>query len=117
MSLYTPFKSIPVRNNLNFVLLGSPIGDGDFCNSFADSAIRGGKKLLRLLEELGDTHTSLHLLSSCCSFGKFNHIIRSTPLSLVESPITDFDKSVVQCLSNLVGKRLTEKARLQATLQ
>ena len=112
-----PPKSIPLRNDLNFVLLGSPIGDGDFCNSFADSAIRGGKKLLRLLEELGDTHTSLHLLSSCCSFGKFNHIIRSTPLSLVESPIADFDNSVVQCLSNLVGKRLTEKARLQATLQ
>ena len=39
-----PPKSIPLRNDLNFVLLGSPIGDGDFCNSFADSAIRGGKE-------------------------------------------------------------------------
>ena len=101
---------------LIFIILGAPVGDHSFSNIFVLKQVRKARVLFKLLEGLDDVHCALHLLISCCSFGKFNHIIRSTPLQLVKQALEEFDLGVRECLGNLIGSSITDKSWLQATL-
>ena len=66
--------------------------------------------------ELDDVHVAVLLLSSCCSFGKFVHLIRTVPKQLIQNGLGAFDNAVLKCLSGLLCCELPPSAKLQAQL-
>ncbi len=58
-------------------MLGTPIGDSDFCNEHVRStAVAEAKKLWEALEVVTDTHVRYTLLRHCASAGLINHLLR-----------------------------------------
>jgi ubiquitin carboxyl-terminal hydrolase 44/49 len=108
--------NIPVSAHFNFIVLGSPIGSPEFCEGWMSAATSKAELLFDRLSELNDPHTAALLLSSCCSFGKFVHVIRTVPLSHARNGLARFDNRVLQCFSDLVGDVLSPTAKLQAKL-
>ena len=108
--------NIPVSTHFNFIALGSPIGSSKFCESWVSAANGKADILFERLKELNDPHTATLLLSSCCSFGKFVHVVRTVPLSHTRHGLARFDSQVLECFAAIVGDTLPAPAKLQASL-
>ena len=71
--------------DLNFEILGAPIGDFVFCAKYASQKHAKAQGLLHMLEDVGsvDPQVALLLLRQCGSFCKMVHLARSIPPSLM----------------------------------
>ena len=96
---------IVIRSTLpHFLLLGSPIGDANFCSSYINKLRASNQKLLSSLPLLHDPQVALHLLRSCASFCKFVHIARTTPSDLVSEPLQRCDEDFRTCFAQLAAQ-------------
>jgi hypothetical protein len=100
----------------HFLLLGSPVGDADFCADHVLKLRNANKKLLDSLCKLEDPQVALHLLRTCASFCKFVYVARTTPPQLVHEPLQLCDNDIRSSLSQFAALQLTDAAWSQAQL-
>ena len=100
----------------HFLLLGSPVGDADFCANHVLKLRNANKKLLDSLCKLEDPQVALHLLRTCASFCKFVYVARTTPPQLVHKPLQLCDNDIRSSLSQFAALQLTDAAWSQAQL-
>eukprot|EP00731_Ephydatia_muelleri_P005639 Em0002g1815a len=81
---------------LNFEILGAPIGDFVFCAKYASQKHAKAQGILHMLEDVGsmDPQVALLLLRQCGSFCKMVHLARSTPPSLMADALQMFDNDI-----------------------
>jgi hypothetical protein len=88
----------------NFALLGSPIGDADFCNKWLrDSALAKGTSVWAGLEFVEDLQVRYTLLRSCATTGLITHLLRTVPPTLCGQAVTEFDEAVKRATSSLLA--------------
>ena len=88
---------------LNFEILGAPIGDSVFCAKY-ESQKRA--KLLHMLEDIVgsmDSQVALLLLHQCDSFYKMVHLAHSTPCSLMTDALQMFHNDVHHAFAVLLN--------------
>ena len=90
--LFPPEMKTPTCPNLD--ILGSPIGDAQYCSSYIASKRSAASNLLSGIEKvaLPDPHVALTLLRMCGSFSKLSHIARTTPPTIVTD---ELDQDVI----------------------
>ena len=98
-----------------FTLLGSPIGDPQFCNETVLQRVLKVKPVLDLLPELENAQMSLSLLRSCLS-PKIAFSLRTSPASSIPEAISRFDSLLYDSLSDTVGSFLSPWSWNKATL-
>jgi hypothetical protein len=74
-----PFgNSVESFPSSNFTLLGSPIGDAEFCDAFVVAkSVKKAKMLGALLAQLKDSQVAFLLLYFCLSFSRMNFFLRT----------------------------------------
>ena len=76
----------------NFELLGSPIGDADFCSSFVKSFTKKAVvHTLGPLSSLDDPQVAHMLLRLCASFCRVVHLLRGVPIIFCTEAMQEFD--------------------------
>ena len=100
----------------NFVLLGSPFGDLDFCAQHVAKLRSANNRLLDLFPKLQDTQVALHLMRNCSSFSKLVYVARTTPPGLVHDSLRPCDDDTRACFSTVAVLQLTDVAWRQAQL-
>lgn len=114
-----PAEIVERSESYEFSLLGAPIGSDVFCASFADSKLKKVKEVLPKLVEMHHPQAALHMLRSCLSFGKVNHLARCTPSSpQFVKKMRELDDAVRGCLETIIrpGAQLEDASWLQAQL-
>ena len=103
----------------NLDILGSPIGDAQYCSSYIASK-RSAASNLSGIEKvaLQDPHVLLYcyVVRMCGSFSKLSHIAHTPPPTIVTDELGFFDQDVVNCLSECLAIEMPPKAREQAQL-
>lgn len=103
--------------HFNFVQLGSPFGDAEFCTNFvSDIANKVKTEIHDKLVSLCDPQISMLLLRQCASFCKIVYIARTTPPHLVQHAFEDFDKQVMGAIQSCLQLKFDENAYAQAKL-
>ena len=98
-------------------LLGSPIwGSDSFFSSFVAKTMTQINTLQSTILELDDPQVELHILRSCLSVCKVNHLLRTVPPQLLASHLTTFDNNVRTTLSGIIHGPIPDAAWSQATL-
>ena len=97
--------------------LGAPVvgSDAFFDQSFAKRV----DKVLSCqdrLSDLEDPQVELHLLRSCLSLCKINHLIRTVPPERVTEQLSRFDHGLRRCLEKIFNSSLSDPCWKQATL-
>lgn len=100
----------------NFLLLGAPFGDADFCSSYIQQLCEANRVLLGRIAKLEDPQVSLHLTRTCASFGKFVYVARTTPPVLIQEALTACDDDVRESLASFAALQLSDTAWSQAQL-
>ena len=62
----------------NLEVLKSPIGEGEFCRSYAMKLAEKQMGVLKFLAELGDGQVSHYLLRWCVNGSRMNYLARTT---------------------------------------
>ena len=102
----------------NFMLLGVPIGDAEWCESFMATRVLKSQHNLRELALLGDSQAALYVLRFCEGFCRMVFFMRSIRANTGRY-LDAFDSAVDACLSAILRDdhgSLPEHARLQASL-
>ena len=98
-------------------LLGSPVfGDADF---FCAAVGRRVSRVLAAqahLEDLDHPQVALHLLQSCLSIRKINHLLRTVPPRAAATEWARFDTGLRLALGGITRTSVPDAAWLQATL-
>ena len=98
-------------------LLGSPVvGTEDFFDRVVGQRV---EKVLRLQDHLTDLENpqvALHLLRSCVSICKINHLLRTVPLEFASEQWTHFDNGLRLSLGRITHTSVPDQAWVQATL-
>ena len=94
--LYIFPSEMKSSKELNFEILGAPIGDFVFCAKYASQKHTKAQGLLHMLEDVGsmDPQVALLRLRQCGSFCKMVHLARSTPPSLMADALQMFDNDI-----------------------
>jgi hypothetical protein len=100
----------------NFVLLGAPLGDKQFCEERVLTMRKANSRLLERLIELEDPQISLHLLRSCASFCRFVYLARTTPSQLIADALKGVDSDFHDCLCRFSALQLSDTAWRQSQL-
>ena len=98
-------------------LLGSPVFGSD--KFFEEAVQRRVSKILAAqdhLEDLDNPQVALHLLRSCLSLCKVNHLLRTVPAPLAASQWLQFDAGLRAALGRIVHTSVPDDAWTQATL-
>ena len=110
-------SGLNTREDGNFELLGAPIGDPEFCESYtAAECVDKSTACLAALADLEDSQTGLLLLRYCSSFSKVVYSMHTTPPAACALALQRFDEGVKACLEHVGGLPLTDRAWQQATL-
>eukprot|EP00971_Amphidinium_carterae_P343733 6483673-Amphidinium_carterae.1 len=67
----------------NFGLLGAPIGDRDYCLEQARDKVVASEDMVRILSEMPQKQSALHLLRHCGTYCQFNYLARCVPTSFI----------------------------------
>ena len=95
----------------NFELLGSPIGDADFCSSFVKSFTKKAVvHTLGPLSSLDDPQVAHMLLQLCASFCRVVHLLRGVPIIFCTEAMQEFDAAVRKAFSVGVGLQFSDTA-------
>ena len=97
--------------------LRSPVvGTEDFFDRVVGQRV---EKVLRLQDHLTDLENpqvALHLLCSCVSICKINHLLRTVPLEFASEQWTHFDNGLRLSLGRITHTSVPDQAWVQATL-
>jgi hypothetical protein len=105
------------RLRRNFDLLGSPIGDPEYCASFVSAFTeKAVRHTLEPLSSLDDPQVVHMLLRLCASFCRVVHLLRSVPTILCRDAIGKFDQAVRKAFSRGVGIAFPDRAWAQICL-
>ena len=111
------FPSEFARFNRNFELLGSPIGDADFCTEYISEYTRKRvRHMLSALQSIPDPQVFHFLVRCCSSLCKVVHLLRSVPPSWCQTALAEFDQCLRQEFSRGVGICFDNKAYAQLSL-
>ena len=111
------FPSEFARFNRNFELLGSPIGDADFCTEYISEYTRKRvRHMLSALQSIPDPQVFHFLVRCCSSLCKVVHLLRSVPPSWCQIALVEFDQCLRQEFSRGVGICFDNKAYAQLSL-
>src|SRR6185437_16244423 len=100
----------------NFLLLGAPLGDKQFCEERVLAVRNANTRLLDRLVELEDPQISLHLLRSCASFCRFVYLARTTPSQFIADALKGVDSDFHDCLCRFSALQLPDTAWRQSQL-
>ena len=70
----------------------------------------------QLLSNLGNSQVELHLLRSCLSLCKINHLIRTVPSDVIGSQLSRFDAGLRSSLESVIHSSVPDLSWKQATL-
>ena len=104
------------KTSPNFVLLGAPIGNSDFCLQTVATLRAANKKILEQLSKLGDPQVGLLILRICLNFSKFVYLARTTPPHQIMKELEFVDSDIRECFASLCALQLTNDAWKQAQL-
>lgn len=98
-------------------LLGSPLwGEESFYQEVVDSTIAKTLSLQSSILELEDAQVEMHLLRSCLSVCKVNHLLRTTPRFFIEEQLHKFDRGLRSTLADIIRSPISDLSWSQATL-
>ena len=98
-------------------LLGSPVwGSEQFFQDCFSKRIEKIWQCQQELQSLENPQTELHLLRSCLSLCKINHLLRTVPPDKVPTQLQLFDHNLHRSLEGIVNCSISESSWLQATL-
>ena len=98
-------------------LLGSPIvGSDDFFDDFFKARVNRILEPQSHLSDLDDPQVELHLLRSCLSICKLNHLLRTTPPDRVLVQLQRFDEGLRHSLQAILRSSVSDLSWMQATL-
>ena len=109
---------IKKSNKPNIEILGSPIGDADFCHQCISHKQSEAQTLLSKLADvcLVDPQVALTLLRICGGFCKLAHLSHTTPPSLSREALKLYDLDVHRCFSSCTAVDTSDTAWRQAIL-
>ena len=109
---------IKKSNNPNIEILGSPIGDADFCHHFISHKQSETQNLLPKLEDVGlvDPQATITLLRMCGGFCQLAHLSCTTPPSLSGAALHLYNQDVHRCFSSCTAVDTSDAAWRQAIL-
>ena len=117
---FTQFDHDIRRINVNSSgseLLGSPIvGINHFFDNFFQTRVSKVLDAQSHLSELNDPQVELHLLRSCLSLCKLNHLLRTTPPNKVMHQLHRYDEGLRHSLQTILGCSVSDLSWKQATL-
>ena len=101
----------------NFTLLGSPIGDGEFCSEYITTYTRKRvRHALSSLDKVRDPQVFHFLVRCCASLCKVVHLLRTVPPCLCTQALEEFDLEIRKSFSRGVGVLFPEQAWTQVGL-
>ena len=102
----------------NLDILGSPIGDAEFCHHYIAHKRLEAQSLLSRLDEVGliDPQVALTLLRMCGGFCRLVHLARTTPPSLSRAALQLYDHDVRRCFSSCTAVDTSDVAWKQSML-
>lgn len=110
-------RQLSARSSVpNFILLGSPVGDIDFCSQYVAKLRTANSKLLERLSQLEDPQVALHLLRTSASFAKYVYLARTTPPHLIRDSLLACDNDIRASFESFAALQLTDSAWSQAQL-
>ncbi len=86
-----------------FELLGSAIGDKEYCENYAQSKVHTAARLLDQLAKFEDPQVATRLLRNCAGACKVTHITRMTPPNLQDDALASFDSKVRDTFTSFSG--------------
>ena len=107
--------SIP-RPSDGFTVLGVPLGPPRFVEAEFQLVISKSQLLINKLPLLNDPQISFALLSKCFGFCRVSYFLRCSPPSFTSSLSSSFDSLMVKTFESIIGKDLSEHAKLQLSL-
>ena len=117
---FPTFDSRVRRININSSgseLLGSPIvGTDTFFDEFFKARVDYVLDAQSHLSDLDDPQVEIHLLRSCMSICKLNHLLRTTPPDKVAAQLLRFDEGLRHSLQTILRSSIPDTSWLQATL-
>jgi hypothetical protein len=96
-------EGIQFRVGGGFKLLGSPIGDNDFCESHFFKLNEKIENLVETTLRLPDKQVVYILLKWCYLSPKFNFALRTCPTTLIPEGIRKFDETVQRAVTEWLG--------------
>ena len=97
--------------------LGSPIlGSNTFFDMSFAKRVDKVISCQEHLSDLEDPQVELHLLRSCLSLCKINHLLRTVPPERVQTQLNRFDQGLKHCLETIFNSSLPDQCWRQATL-
>ena len=101
----------------NFDLLGAPIGDSSFCQSYLnEKRLAPCKDKLEELKELGDAHAAHKILSACLGSCKMMYAMRTTRPEWASPVLQDFDSILRETLESTLGTQIDDESWQQTQL-
>ena len=98
-------------------LLGSPIfGSQEYYNNCVGKKVDIVLSCQEHLSDLKDPQVELHLLRSCLSLCKVNHLLRTVPSNRAMDQFRRFDSGLRSCLETITNSSLSDAAWIQASL-
>ena len=100
----------------DMIILGSPIGDEQFCADYITKLRDKNQKILFNLPQLEDPQVALQLLRTCLSYCKYVYLSRTAPPHLVSDSLKQCDNDIRACLSKIAALQLPDSAWAQSQL-
>ncbi|KAL5477544.1 hypothetical protein EMCRGX_G024355 [Ephydatia muelleri] len=102
----------------NLDILGSPIGDAEFCHHYIAHKRLEAQSLLSRLDDVGliDPQVALTLLRMCGGFCRLVHLARTTPPLLSHVALQLYDQDVCRCFSSCTAVDTSDVAWKQSML-
>ena len=109
-------EEVPLVHDSGFDLLGAPIGDKTFCESYVRKRIQKIEGALKKLDLIDDPQVERLLLRSCLGLPRFLFALRSAPPEDIAESIKEFDQLVTSVLNERLGVALTKDEEIQARM-
>ena len=109
-------RNVPRIRDVGIEMLGSPIGGASFAQRLVKSRIDKIADALKELPNLEDSHVEFCLLRSCLSLPKFSFSMRTCAPNILGSILDLFDGLIRDCLGNILGGAIDDRAWTQASL-
>ena len=90
----------------NVSIMKSPVGSKEYCEAEALSRVEKCCIIMGAIAELPDKHAALYLLRY--QIGRMDYLIRTTPASMCEAAIVQFDDGIRCSYQAIVARVLTE---------
>ena len=111
------FQNLILGYTAGSELLGSPIVGSDyFFDDFFKARVNRILEAQSHLSDLDDPQIELHLLRSCLSVCKLNHLLRTTPPDRVLGQLQRFDEGLRHSLQAILWSFVSDLSWMQATL-